>query len=381
MKNPRIVAVHLLNDLSGSPFVLRQSLESLLKVNYPVILYTATPSGNGFLSNISGITEKPLFYRWHRNKWITLLFFCWSQFMLGVKLLWNLRRSDIVYINSLLPFGAALAARIRSCKVVYHIHEVSIKPELLKRFLVTVANLTADEGIFVSADLSRRTDFKSKRSIIPNSLPATFVQQACMPLKEKREEAPFSVLMLCSMKKYKGIMEFVACARRMPMLNFRMVLNAGENEIARFFVGTELPKNLQIYPATQNVHPFYASADVVVNLSHPDEWIETFGMTILEAMYYRKPVIVPPVGGIAELVEEGIEGFHINPYDIESICEKLRLMLSCPLLYRKLSMAAFKKASRYSPHAFSENIQRVFEDLNSQPELHPITAQLNLFDV
>jgi len=32
--------------------------------------------------------------------------------------------------------------------------------------------------------------------------------------------------------------------------------------------------------------------------------VETFGLTILEGMTYKLPAIVPPVGGVIELVEE-----------------------------------------------------------------------------
>ena len=135
MKRNRIIAVHLLNDFSGSPFVLRQSLEALVKKGYVVELLTATPGEAGFLSEIEGVTTSPVFYKWSPNKWMTLLLFLYSQLYLFCKVLFKARRSDIVYVNSLLPFGAALGAWIKGAKVLYHIHEVSIKPALLKKFL------------------------------------------------------------------------------------------------------------------------------------------------------------------------------------------------------------------------------------------------------
>ena len=46
-----------------------------------------------------------------------------------------------------------------------------------------------------------------------------------------------------------------------------------------------------------------------MNLTNPAMVVETFGMTILEAMSYGIPVIAPPVGGPAEIVQDGENGY------------------------------------------------------------------------
>ena len=55
--------------------------------------------------------------------------FPFAQTWLFAKLFFKINSRDTVYINTLLPFGAALAAKLRGCKVVYHVHEVSVKPQ------------------------------------------------------------------------------------------------------------------------------------------------------------------------------------------------------------------------------------------------------------
>ncbi len=352
MKRNRIIAVHLLNDFSGSPFVLRQSLEALVKKGYAVELLTATPGEAGFLSEIEGVTTSPVFYKWSPNKWMTLLLFLYS-----------------LYVNSLLPFGAALGAWIKGAKVLYHIHEVSIKPALLKKFLLTIAGFTASKGIFVSKDLQQRTRFKGKSVVVYNSLPSSFIQEAMTAKRKTNTE--FSVLMICSLKKYKGVDEFVEIARRLPRFKFTLVLNASLADIETYFMEATIPTNLELVPSQKNVHPFYQNADVVVNLSRPDEWVETFGMTILEAMYYGKPVIVPPVGGVIELVTPGREGYRIAGRQVNELTENLQLMATSPTYYRQLSVNAQSKARQFSPAVFSESI--VFE----MEELAPVSARNN----
>ncbi|MCX6317785.1 MAG: glycosyltransferase family 4 protein [Bacteroidetes bacterium] len=362
MKKKRILALHLLNDYSGSPFVLRQSLEALLKDGYSIDLFTATPTGEGFLSNLYGVKQHHLFYKWSRNKLVTLFYFLCSQFLLFFRILWYARKQDMVYINSLLPFGGALAGRCRGCKVVYHIHEVSIKPLLLKRWLLFVANNTAHTGIFVSKDLWQRTAFRKPFQVIYNALPVPFTQKA-IAHHAVTTGLPFTVLMACSLKKYKGVDELIKCAIRMPVLRFILVLNANTAAIRSYFGETILPENIEIVPACKDLHPYYQEADLVMNLSLPEAWIETFGMTILEAMYYKIPVIIPPVGGITELVTDGVEGFHVHAADTDTLCMRLEQLSSRGKRYQEFSANAFAKAQNFSQEQFSQAIIGLFASI------------------
>lgn len=379
MKQKRIIAVHLLNDFSGSPFVLRQSLEALVRDRYAVELYTATPSGSGFLTDIAGVRMQPLFYKWSSSKLITLLFFLYSQASLFFRLLVHVKRTDIVYVNSLLPFGAALAGRMRGARVLYHIHEVSVRPALLRWFLIRVAGMTATRSVFVSQDVLRHTGFTRNTSVIYNALPETFIRKA-LEMNHTNNER-FTVLMLCSLKKYKGVFQFLTCARQLPDYRFELVLNASAEEIRQFFAAETIPSNLELFPAQRDVHPFYRRADVVMNLSLPDQWIETFGMTVLEAMYYQLPVIVPYTGGITELVTDEKEGYLADPYDTETVCARLRLMATCPDHYRRLSINAANRAGQFTPAKFAASVRTVIAQIQpgEQEKKSPAALQLPLF--
>ena len=50
--NKKIIVFHLLNNFTGSPMVLRNVIELMVRKGYDVELYTS--SGDGFLSGISG---------------------------------------------------------------------------------------------------------------------------------------------------------------------------------------------------------------------------------------------------------------------------------------------------------------------------------------
>ena len=57
--------------------------------------------------------------------------------------------------------------------------------------------------------------------------------------------------------------------------------------------------NLQILSRQEDVTSFYNKATIVLNLSDKHRFVETFGLTALEAMSAGLPVIVPTEGGIA----------------------------------------------------------------------------------
>lgn len=114
--------------------------------------------------------------------------------------------------------------------------------------------------------------------------------------------------------------------------------------------------NIQVVPRQEDVSRFYNAASVVVNLSDKTRFIETFGLTALEAMAAGLPVIVPTVGGIAEMVEEGANGFKTDVSDLSAISAHIKALLSDEGLYRRLSENALASSKHYDASAMLERI-------------------------
>ncbi len=361
MKKPRIIAVHLLNDHSGSPLVLRRALQVLLAAGHTVDLLTATPGGSGFLSDLPGVRLHALPYRWSARRWQTLLRFAWVQWLMFWLVLRLATKGSTVYVNTLLPAGAALAARCRGARVVYHVHEVSVRPAALRYLLCAVAGRTAHQVIYVSEYLRRALPLPvARQRVVPNALDPAFLQQAQRALPFAASPEPFVVLMACSLRDYKGVPEFLALARSLPGLAFELVLNAPPAAVAAYQRHQAIAANLRLFPATADMHPHYRRAAVVVNLSRPDEWVETFGMTILEALSYGRPVIVPPVGGVAEVSVHTHTGFAIDGRNLPGLQQALRLLALNSGCYARMAAAARQRAAAFGPEAFAEQLRHVF---------------------
>ena len=68
----------------------------------------------------------------------------------------------------------------------------------------------------------------------------------------------------------------------------------------------------------------YSQCDIVVI---PSLWPEPFGMVTLEAMAAGLPVVASRIGGLADIFEDGIEGYHFAPGNADDLAEKLKLLL------------------------------------------------------
>lgn len=353
----RVIAVHLYNDYSGSPLIFSQWLQHAVRKGNEIILHTSNTKGK--LDQVLVHKRVGFDYRPSKIKLLTLAKFLWVQVLLFCRILFVSPKNTTVYVNTILPFGAILAAWVRRIPVICHIHEVSVKPRLLNGFLQGVARRFSNQMVFVSEYVANSSNAPyHKASVVPNSLSPEFKSLMISPLK-RVQNSSFTVLMLASVKTYKGLAQYLQLAQTLPQIEFELVLNGSESDIESFFGSNNIPQNLLIWPAQKDVHPFYQRADLVLNLSLPDQWIETFGMTALEAMAYEIPVIVPYIGGIAELVIDGSCGYHCDPYSIDVLKEQILKLQNDPELYSKMAASAKERESEYSFRDFASNIDQI----------------------
>ena len=143
-----IVFCHLLNDRSGSPTVLHATLEAL-GARDSWLLFVGT-QGRGVLEE-SGVPTRRYWYRRSRHRILTLFTYLASQAALYRALTCSrdIPRDATVFVNTLLPFAAMLWGRQTGRRVVVHVHEVSITPGPLRRFLTGCAGHFADLLLYV----------------------------------------------------------------------------------------------------------------------------------------------------------------------------------------------------------------------------------------
>ena len=200
---------------------------------------------------------------------------------------------------------------------------------------------------------------KEKVTVIPNALPEAFVKR-----QKPDPEAAFerkTELMLGSLKEYKGTTEFIQLSQRMPQYNFILVINDTQENIDGYLSEKHYTseENLVLYPCQADVAKFYQQASVVLNLSDKRQFIETFGLTALEAMTAGLPVIVPTEGGIAEMVDDGINGYKIDVADLDKIEQHIQELLTDKTKYVEMAEQALACAKRFDANEMIDQITRI----------------------
>jgi len=354
----KIVFIHLLNNFSGSPKVLSTIIRSLSE-KYEIDLLTSQSAG--FLSDIEKVNYKNNFYKWTNSKLTTAFWFFVSQIVIFFKILFYRKENTIFYVNTIMPAGAVLACKISEKKMIWHIHEDMNRESLLYRLLKKNYAKYNEKTIFVSQYLQEITENTKESAVIYNCLDDDFIRQRDLYFSLPEKEEKNTILFVGSLRKYKGIDEFTKLAGFLPDYRFEMVLSASDDEIKQYFK-SELPENLTIFPLQSNLHTFYQRAKLLLQLSHPDECIETFGMTILEAIAYGVPAIVPNVGGVIELIDNEKNGFTVNPLDIEFVKEKIILLMQNGKIYQNFAENALQKSKQFDKEKMITEIEKYISE-------------------
>ncbi len=348
----RIACFHLLNDYSGSPKVLRMVLEGILRKGCRVDLVSSEGGVLDELLRYENLKKHSCWYRFSDRPALTMLRYVWTQvytFFLAFR--WLLCKDVVFYINTLLPVGSALAGRLMGKRVVYHYHENAFVKGRLYRVLAFMMERLAHRIICVSEYQASYLKHREKATVVPNALPEDFVKRL-----NPDPEAAFerkTVLMLGSLKGYKGTKEFILLSQRMPQYRFVLVVNDTQENIDKYLTDESFTygENLELYSRQDDVARFYQQASVVLNLSDKRLIIETFGLTALEAMSAGLPVVVPTEGGIAEMVTDGVNGYKIDMTDLDGIERRVERLLSDREGYVRMADEALHRARQYDAEA------------------------------
>ncbi|MBC7490518.1 MAG: glycosyltransferase family 4 protein [Glaciimonas sp.] len=350
-----------------------QALDSLDEAGYTPTVVIGSHGVGGFVRSRRSV--QTIRYCLCSNRWLLLLNFVLTQLLLFarvVRLCLQLR-ADTVYVNTVLPVGAILAAVLCRRRVILHLHEVSLGSPTLFRVLYAIASRGADRIICVSQYVADTLQVPAhKVEVVHNSL-SRQAWGTATKIAERREPPSepvlFCVVMACSLRWYKGIDAFMSLARETACrvqsgaltIKFELLLNCEDSEFRQFLSSTKIPPTVKLVQRPSSVFEHYRHAGLVLNLSHPEGAVETFGLTLLEAMACAVPVVCPTVGGCTELFTPGSGGWRIWSRDLDGLVGIVELLATDQQAWLLASKQALVEAQRFAPAHFDQQLRAVFE--------------------
>jgi glycosyltransferase involved in cell wall biosynthesis len=167
-----------------------------------------------------------------------------------------------------------------------------------------------------------------------------------LPPEVADEDDPPHVLYAGRLSREKGVLELVEAARGLPLVV------AGDGPL-RHLVGGALG-----FVPHEELLRLYGRAAVVACPSHR----EGFGVVCAEAMAHGRPVVASAVGGLLDLVEDGVTGYLVRPGDVLALREALERLLVDRELRRRMGAAARERAAGFSWEAATEATLAAYDD-------------------
>ncbi len=144
----------------------------------------------------------------------------------------------------------------------------------------------------------------------------------------------------------KGIAELVALARALPEVRLHVYGDGPERSKLE-----GLP-NVVVHGARprEEVHGALARAGVVVV---PSRWPENQPYAVLEAQGLGRPVVAAAVGGVPELVDDGVDGRLVPPGSAPALIEAVRALLASPDTAAAMGIEARRRVlANHGPEAW-----------------------------
>jgi glycosyltransferase involved in cell wall biosynthesis len=96
----------------------------------------------------------------------------------------------------------------------------------------------------------------------------------------------------------------------------------------------------------------------------PSEWYEGFPMVLVESFSQGLPIIASRLGGMAEIIEDGVTGRHFEAGNTEDLVEKVRWMNSHPEECKRMGLNARKVyEEKYTPEKNYDILTDIYQQV------------------
>jgi N-acetyl-alpha-D-glucosaminyl L-malate synthase BshA len=218
----------------------------------------------------------------------------------------------------------------------------------------------------LKADTYRELGVTCEVRVIPNFVDVTtYLRREVPGLRDRFAPAGEKVLIHISnfrpVKRATAVVEVFARVRRRVAAKLLMVGDGPDLAAAlRRAAALGVSGDVEFLGEQDQLAPLLSVADVFVLPSIQ----ESFGLAALEAMACSVPVVASRIGGLPEVIEDGVTGFLHPPDDLDGMAASAVRLLTDPAMHGAMAAAARRVArERYTDDRIVPRYEDYYEEI------------------
>jgi len=265
---------------------------------------------------------------------------------------------DLLHVHYAIPHSvSAYLARAmlapRKLPFVTTLHGTDITLVGMDRSYLPITRFSIEQSDAVTAISSylrqvtmKEFDVQRHVEVIPNFVNCD-VFQPIDAHPRRKEFAPEGEKILVHLSNFRpvkripDVIEIFEVVRREIAAKLLMIGDGPERTTAEWLVRQKGLANDVIFMGKQNqVQELLCFADVMLLPSD----LESFGLAALEGMACGVPAVCSRIGGVPEVVTDGVEGFLVEPRDVKTMAARALEILTDPERHKQMAAAARRRA-------------------------------------
>lgn len=311
----------------------------------------------------------------HRPFWHGVV----AQIILLYRLYQSISRqgTQIVHIHTCALFSFwrdivhMVLARWLRCRVVWHLHDGTFFKFLsqgnpVKRAIIRWALAQGSATIVLSEGSRKKLSPHARAAdwrVVSNGV-------AIPPTCSEPKKGSIRFLFIGNLTRRKGAYDLIRAAELMAQQGLTPILRLAGGEVVpgqRAEIESRITESacaeqielLGVITGREKEQAL-ASSDCIVLPSYA----EGLPMVVLEGMAYGLPAIATRIGSIPEAVDEGVEGFLIEPGDVNRLADAMTQLASDTEMRSRMGRAARRRAEQeFSLDGMADTILAIYNDI------------------
>jgi N-acetyl-alpha-D-glucosaminyl L-malate synthase BshA len=282
---------------------------------------------------------------------------------------------DVLHVHYAIPHSTAALLAREATGVPYivtlHGSDVTILGSdpayhSINTLSVERADAVTAVSSFMAREAYERLGLNRDIQVIPNFVDSTVFSPAPCESSENNLGGDFVIIHVSNFRPVKRIQDLIYAmkiiSKEAPRARLVLVGDGPErHNVERLISQLELKEKVILTGFRSNIPNLLRCSDAVVICSET----ESAPLTLLEGLSCGLPVVATNVGGIPEILQDGVNGFLVEPKHPEDIADKLLCLISDMNLRSRLGIEARKTIEKkYTAEKVVFQYEEIYKKLN-----------------